>query len=473
MKRFAFATVSLIMAASSCSKVEVGTGFSPLETSYVIEVTSLPVSENGNPYFVDMADVDKYVDFRILESLSKGKVIELKSVEPIRSESGEISMYVIRYNEGWEVISSDKRTPLVLASAESGEFEYSETGSHRFYFDMVAEDLKNFALYEDKQLISTKSLSEEGNENVEYWDAITASEDFIQPYLVTPPDSLELIPLGHWELIGVESDREVYDEVDHLIPFNWGQNSPFNEYCPWSLQGSGHVPAGCVAVAGAQMLAYFQKLFDMEINVPMIEYSYDNVAQVSDNIANIWQDIHNQDTDAAAKLISYVGYSVNMNYSDNGSGASNLTLRDNVFTANGINSNYINHPNGAGYSDIIKHNLLNDMPVLVAAAQTQNGISDGHSFIIDGYKGYRNKYIYTYEWIYGPSTVPLPSKPPKVEIEYSSPVIQQIRMNWGYANEYLNDNLYTLTGDWTIVVNGENRAYNYRRELIYGFSNMQ
>lgn len=59
------------------------------------------------------------------------------------------------------------------------------------------------------------------------------------------------------------------------------------------------------------------------------------------------------------------------------------------------------------------------------------------------------------------------------EFEYSSPVIQQIRMNWGYANEYLNDNLYTLTGDWTIVVNGENRAYNYRRELIYGFSNMQ
>ena len=85
MKRFAFATVSLIMVASSCSKVEVGTGFSPLETSSVIEVTSLPVSENENPYFVDMADVDKYVDFRILESLSKGKVIELKSVEPIHS----------------------------------------------------------------------------------------------------------------------------------------------------------------------------------------------------------------------------------------------------------------------------------------------------------------------------------------------------------------------------------------------------
>ena len=93
-------------------------------------------------------------------------------------------------------------------------------------------------------------------------------------------------------------------------------------------------------------------------------------------------------------------------------------------------------------------------------------------FIIDGYKEYRTKYTYTYEWVYdGPSNVPLPTYPEKIEIEYSSPVIEQIRMNWGYANEYLNnDNLYTLTGDWAINVNGVNYSYNYNRELIYGFS---
>ncbi len=207
MKRLAFATVSLIMVAFSCSKVDPGIVVSPLETSSVIEVSTLPVSENSDPYFVDMDDVDKYVDFRILESLSKGKTLELKSVEPIRSESGEISMYVVRYNDGWDVISSDKRSPMVLASAESGEFEYSEAGPHRFYFDMVAEDLRNFTAYEDKQLILTKSLSEESNENVEFWDAITASEDFIQPYLF-PPDTTGIIPYGHWELIDVDSERE-------------------------------------------------------------------------------------------------------------------------------------------------------------------------------------------------------------------------------------------------------------------------
>ena len=69
--------------------------------------------------------------------------------------------------------------------------------------------------------------------------------------------------------------------------------------------------------------------------------------------------------------------------------------------------------------------------------------------------------------------MPVPTYPEKVEIEYSSPVIEQIRMNWGYANEHLNnDNLYTLTGDWTIEVNGVNYSYNYKRELICGFTKL-
>lgn len=481
MKRFSFATVSLLLVAFSCSKIEPGGVVSPLETSSVIEASTLPVSENSDPYFVDMDDVDKYVDFRILESLSKGKALELKSVEPIRSESGEISMYVVKYNDGWDVISSDKRSPMVLASAESGEFECSEAGPHRFYFDMVAEDLRNFTAYEDKQLILTKSLSEESNENVEYWDAITASEDFIQPYLF-PPDTTGIIPYGHWELIDVDSEREVYDEIDHLIPFEWGQKAPYNKYCPLSTLYPGeHVPAGCVAVAGAQVLAYLQNLFEMDIEMPStvtgVGYLGNNHVQYADFTTTIWQDINNQNSiiaeDAIAKIISYIGFLVDMDYGEDGSGSSNMILRDSVLYANGIGSNYISNSNQTYYSEIIKENLLNNLPILVGAFQSMNGLV-GHSFIIDGYKGYRNKYTYTYEWVYGPSSVPLPSKPPKVEINYSSPVIEQVRMNWGYADEFdNNDNLYTLTGDWSIQVNGVNTSYNYRRELIYGFSKMQ
>ena len=44
-------------------------------------------------------------------------------------------------------------------------------------------------------------------------------------------------------------------------------------------------------------------------------------------------------------------------------------------------------------------------------------------------------------------------------------------MNWGFANEYENnDNLYSLIGDWEIQYEGNNLSYEYNRELIYGFS---
>lgn len=473
MKCFAFATVSLILAASSCAKVEVGTVVYPLETSYVIEATSLPVSENESPYFVDMTDVDKYVDFRILESLSKGKIIELKSVEPIRSESGEISMYVVKYNDGWDVISSDKRSPMVLASAESGEFEYSEAGPHRSYFNMVAEDIRSFVTYEDHQLVLTKSLSEESNENVKYWDAITASENFIQPYLVTPPDSLELIPLGHWELIGVESETEYYDEVDHLIPFEWGQGSPYNAYCPWSVQSPGtNVPAGCVAVAGAQTLAYLQDFFDLTINMPSTVtsggYCDAFLVRYDDYNTSVWQDINAPFTlvadNAAAKIISYVGFLVQMEYGEQDSRASTGDLVDNLFKPNGIDCDYDDYD-----ASVVKSELQSGLPVIVSANMGNHG--GGHSFIIDGYRRYRKKYIYTYEWIYGPSTVPLPSQPPKIEIEYSSPYIEKIKINWGYSNSYCsNVPFYTPTENWTVTLNGVSYTYSHNKKMLYGFS---
>lgn len=480
MKGFTYATILLITLAFSCSKIESGIVAFPLETSLVNEVSALPISEKDNSYFVEMNDINKYVDFKILESLSNGKTLELKSIEPIRSKSGEISMYVIKYNDGWDVISSDKRSPMVLASSETGEFEYSEAGPHRFYFDMVAEDIQNFITYEDQQFVLTKSLSEKSNENIEYWDVITASEDFISSYLPRPLDSLELEPWGHWELVDIESQRETYDEVDHLISFEWGQKSPFNLYCPLITQNSGtHAPAGCVAVSGAQILAYLQELFNLEIEMPStvtgVGYIGNNPVQYSDYTTDLWQTIKDPNPqvaeDAAAKIISRIGYLVDMQYGNNASGANHLLLQENVFSPNGISSTRKYDTYQTNYSEIIKENLLNNLPILVAASYSSN--NDGaHSFIIDGYKRYRNKYTCTYAWVYdGEHNKPLPTYPEKVEIEYSSPVIEQIRMNWGFANEYENnDNLYSLIGDWEIQYEGNNLSYEYNRELIYGFS---
>lgn len=62
MKGFTYATILLITLAFSCSKIESGIVAFPLETSLVNEVSALPISEKDNSYFVEMNDINKYVD---------------------------------------------------------------------------------------------------------------------------------------------------------------------------------------------------------------------------------------------------------------------------------------------------------------------------------------------------------------------------------------------------------------------------
>ena len=440
------------------------------------EVKPLQISEEKDPYFVDMRDVDKYVDFKVLEARGKGKSLTLKDVEPIYSATGEIFMYVVQYNDGWDVISADKRTPLLMATSESGEFKSSENETQQFYFDMVADDVRMYALHEDKNLIQTKSISTEADENAEFWDAITVSDEYITEYLLEngfPRDSLPLLQEGHWELLDVESEREAYETVDHLIPFQWGQNLPYNTYSPNRKvvsNGEYKAPAGCVAVAGAQTLAYLQDLYDLEIPIPSIIYvtgDTDSHTSIPDAFTtSLWPSI-DIPLDASL-LIAYIGILVDTDYGESVSLASTSKLEEIFAEEFGINCSYETYD-----SDAVKSNLLNAIPTIVAAKSVNNSSAVGHSFIIDGYRSYRNKYTYTYEWVYdGPSSEPIEMKPNKIEISYSSPIVENIKINWGSTNPTgePEDGWYTPTGDWPVNLGYGSENYKYYREMLYGFS---
>ena len=441
------------------------------------EVKPLQISEDKDPYFVDMHDVDKYVDFKVLEARGKGKSLTLKDVEPICSATGEIFMYVVQYNDGWDVISADKRTPLLMATSESGEFKSSENETQQFYFDMVADDVRMYALHENKNLIQTKSISAEADENAEFWDAITVSDEYITEYLLEngfPRDSLPLLLEGHWELLDVESEREDYETVDHLIPFQWGQKSPFNNDCPnlkVATGGEYKAPAGCVAVSGAQTLAYLQDLYDLEIPIPSIIYvtgDTDSHTSIPDDFTtSLWPSIDLPFN--ASLLIAYIGKLVDMDYGETVSEASTSRLEEIFIEEFGISCSYETYD-----SDAVKSNLLNAIPTIVAAKPVDNPRAVGHSFIIDGYSSYRKKYTYTYEWVYdGYSSEPIEMKPNKIEISYSSPIVENIKINWGLSDgspESGNNRWYTPTGDWLVTLSNTEENYKYHRQMLYGFS---
>ena len=71
-----------------------------------------------NTYHVTSSDIDDYLKYKQISSPEK---ISLKGVEPFYFQ-GAIIFYVINYESGWEIVSADKRTPVLLAKGKNGSF---------------------------------------------------------------------------------------------------------------------------------------------------------------------------------------------------------------------------------------------------------------------------------------------------------------------------------------------------------------
>ena len=105
----------------------------------------------------------------------------------------------------------------------------------------------------------------------------------------------------------------VDEKISPLIYTHWGQDSPYNNLTPLCTQTI-HTPAGCVAVATAQIMAYYEhpkKLdgvsfnwFDMKVAPKANDKNISGNAKYS-----------------IAKLMSSIGTYIDMNYSCESSGA--------------------------------------------------------------------------------------------------------------------------------------------------------
>lgn len=124
----------------------------------------------------------------------------------------------------------------------------------------------------------------------------------------------------------------------YLVQTQWNQNYPYNYCCPVASDGpGGHVYAGCVATAGAQLMKYW--------NYPIQgtgSYSYypEDHPEYGPLTANFGETVYDWDNmpntisasspiekiQAVGQLIYHVGVSVDMNYRPSGSGASTVKL---------------------------------------------------------------------------------------------------------------------------------------------------
>lgn len=407
-------------------------------------------------------------------------------------DQNDTLFYVINHpGGGWTMYASDRRVPAIVAENPRGSFNLPQmqeaSGS---WLSCMCEDMRIVRECTDSQLSFT---AEEISTNRKFWESISSPDMLLQEQS-TRAGGGELLN-GHWELYYTGSYHDVYDSVPHLIKTHWKQGHPYNFYCPQKSTGGDNVPAGCVAIAGAQMLFFLHN----KLGIPDSTVSQAsctggiNTMQQWGYSSTIWEQMpHDDATNTtngiyAAPLVAQTGVLVNMQYGDEGSGAYTQDLVNNFFNFYGISCQYLNYNTETLFS-----NLLNGFPV-IANAQTSSSGANGHAFIIDGYKRMCIVTMNIYRWIpdldgggiiinSGGSVSPqayIPNVPDKTEYTYSSITNDYIRMNWGWGqttgygpdNLYADDTWFTPTGDWYIhFSSGENLHWNYNRHILCNFS---
>lgn len=278
------------------------------------------------------------------------------------AQNGEAALYVFQQpeNKGYLVVSADDCAAPLLGYTDSGVFDA----------DAMPPALK-YWLEEYARQISF--MKEQGVETMA--PATRADADFAP--------------------------------IAPMIKTNWDQGNPYNQDCP--LYAGYRSYTGCVATSMAQVMNYFKypeigqgsiKFTPQSIGKPLV-MKFDEQPFDWDHMLPTYTrgNYTEEEAAAVAYLMKAAGYSVQMNYTNNASGALSYRIP-------GALVDYFKYDAGAVYEardqyslseweKMIYDNLANVGPVIYDGIAPLQG---GHSFICDGYDG--NGYFH-FNWGWG------------------------------------------------------------------------
>lgn len=424
---------------------------------------------------VSLTDIKSVVG---LSEYNKTRSVKTGEFDYVIGEAGDTLFFVFnRADGGWEMYSSDKRVPAVVAGCDEGTFE--EQMKNPLALDWVkgmAEDMKAIREARDEELLFSK---EEIKSNQDFWLSFTDPSRLFELQSTSTrasiPDPVEYP--GHYELYDSYSYDEYYDSVDHLTETEWHQGPPFNDYCPLRTDSAGlRAPAGCVAISAAQMLYFLHNKLGVPQSAPSNAYCYGYVNNYESWQGNFSTSVWNYMAEYnyyAAPLVANVGTLLQINYGNSGSSSNNSYLPGRVFSAYGISCSF------GGYNEsTLVSSLESGMPVILGSRYG----SDGHSFIVDGYYRLRNVNVNHYVWVFDEENSSSSTRAFRPNIEdrytyqYCSPRITRVKMNWGWAyginDTNYNNVWYTLIGDWHVNIDSRDYYFNTHRDMVYNFNTL-
>lgn len=420
------------------------------------------VEEESSPN-VTLADIQAYMD--------KGSDIASRNggdgeIEVITYQNDTV-MYLLKYSNGWEMMPGDKRFPLRVAYNEKGTLNYANMhDAQRAWFESMAEEIH----------VMKKHGKGIENEYCKVWNAFSKKNKKKNPSSRSEN--------GEWMLHNTRETVNANETISHLISTHWDQWSyrgllgydDYNMYCPLNSDRDGHRPAGCIAVAGAQVLYHFHKIWGVPMfaattasyNARTNKYTFDGWG------TSTWTGINNNEMASIALLLGHVGVLCNMDYQDDGSG-SNINKLSNALSEYGIGCSIMNSWN----SDTIRNNISLNKPIIgQLSGPAENGEEIYHALIIDGYRYISTTYTDVYIYIDNPNSYngdmydhdesgdPVPAEGPTQEETYTIESTYY-QVNWGYEGSdntyYLSYNplYYDYGGETGTVAYKRNKAMSY------------
>ena len=269
-------------------------------------------------------------------------------------QSAAYYVFNVGNDEGFVIVSGDDRTEEILGYATTGHFD--------------AESLPDNML------------------------------DFLDAYA----EAISRLPADSQERKTAKSSRKATKEsVSPLLATRWGQDSPFNAYCP-SLPYNGALVkpvTGCVATLMAQIMAYHQWPEATTKHIPAYSFSF-NGSQIDEDAvpagtAIDWANIKNsygqtyqgsESENAVAQLMYLCTDAVKMEFSLNNSAAKEhnaLSALATYFDYDALTARYVNRKDYTydEWQELIYSELKAGRPVIYGG-QSRGG---GHAFICDGY----------------------------------------------------------------------------------------
>ncbi|MBK8806015.1 MAG: C10 family peptidase [Bacteroidales bacterium] len=182
--------------------------------------------------------------------------------------------------------------------------------------------------------------------------------------------------------------------IPQLLETNWNQSGVFNDSCP------GKNPAGCVAIAMAQIIRYHAIPGKGEGSNSYSHWNYGILTANFGNTTYDWDKIPYSPSysDAAvSQFVYHCGISINMAYSSSGSAASSLDVRPALvnnfkFTRNSSYISFANY-NIDSLVFLLHNELSKSRPIFFAGV-----VSVGpHALVIDGFDS-QNYFHFNFGW---------------------------------------------------------------------------